>query len=94
MTSSECTAECSPLKQHPILGTTDSCKFPWHGNMIYLSNPCYIALSLTIEGDELVAQFESGDTLRGGHVPLNTWSHVAIQQQSDKMVLISRVVAN
>jgi len=47
---------------------------------------CILALSITVEGDELVAQLGSGDTLRGGHVPLNKWSHIAVQHQSNKMV--------
>jgi len=41
---------------------------------------------MTVEGDELVTQIGSGDTLRGGHVPLNQWSHIAVQNQNKKMV--------
>lgn len=47
---------------------------------------CILALSMTVEGDELVAQLGSGDTLRGGRVPLNKWSHIAVQHQNNKMV--------
>lgn len=46
----------------------------------------FVALSVTIEGDELVTHVGTNDTLCGGHVPLNTWAHIAIQQDGDKMV--------
>lgn len=45
------------------------------------------SLSVTIEGDELVAQVGTNDTLHGGHVPLNTWAQIAVQQNDNKMTL-------
>ena len=56
----------------------------WSSDCINTST--FVALSVTIEGDELVAQVGANDTLRGGHVPLNTWAQIAIQQSGDKMV--------
>lgn len=48
---------------------------------------CLIALSVTIEGDELVAQMSVNSTLRGGHVPLNTWAQIAVQHHGNRMVV-------
>ena len=52
----------------------------------------FVALSVTIEGDELVAQVGTNDTLRGGHVPLNTWAQIAIQQSGDKTVELFTII--
>jgi len=45
-----------------------------------------LAFSVTVEGDELVTQFGSGNTLHGGHIPLNKWSHIAAQLENNQMV--------
>lgn len=45
-----------------------------------------IALSVTIEGDELVIDVGTNDTLRGGSVPLNTWAQIAVQYHGNRMV--------
>ena len=42
---------------------------------------------MTVEGDELVTQMGTNHILRGSYVPLNTWAHIAIQQNGTEMVL-------